>query len=99
MEQFLLNYKYLQQKCEKIERLRWMKVECLELDQRFRESPENDVYILITSNHLFKTNLKQFEQTYNDFIALINQKKTSHFVFHDQNYIRLTARNRTSVCK
>jgi hypothetical protein len=91
MEQFLLNYKYLQQKCEIIERLKSMKVVCLKLDQRFHETPENDVYILITSNHLFKTNLKQFEQISNDFITLINQNKTSRFVFHDQNDTQLTA--------
>ncbi|CAF1141738.1 unnamed protein product [Adineta steineri] len=91
MEQFLLTYKHLKRKCEIIEQLESMNVECLKLDERFYESPDNDVYILITSNHLLKTNIEQFEKIYNEFITLINQKKSSRLVFQDKNDIRLSA--------
>ena len=84
-EQFLHDYKGLHKKCEVIERLTSMNVECIPLMDEFHESIDEDVYILITSSHLLKSEASQFERKCNEFIDLIKKTKNTRFVFLDTN--------------
>ena len=77
---FLNDHKGTQKKCQVIERLTAMGVECVGMSEEFRESPERDVYILTTNDHLLKTEELQSDRQYKEFLGLINKKKDARFV-------------------
>ena len=85
--QFLDKFKHIKKKCEVLERLTSMNVQCASPNEELGNFSAKNTYILRTTSSLVEQQLSQFDQMLREFIDLIkkNDQQTQFIFVHNDD--------------